>query len=135
MKKNSAFTLRSGNRPSIAKLTGVSPVKKDFIGPIIPIVDKDKDNISDFIDKDGGSGKSNEDEPKTKKLKNNQGPKGLKPQDPVKNNGIESVAQGLKKGLNNKKVKKRRNNILPNQSRNIGDLRNITHIPGFGLDR
>tara|TARA_R100001163_G_scaffold1413_1_gene2248 strand:- start:482 stop:799 length:318 start_codon:yes stop_codon:yes gene_type:complete len=28
MKKNSAFTLRSGNKPSIAKLTGVSPVKQ-----------------------------------------------------------------------------------------------------------
>ena len=28
MKKNSAFTLRSGNKPSIAKLAGVSPVKQ-----------------------------------------------------------------------------------------------------------
>ena len=27
MKKNSTFTLRSGNKPSIAKLSGISPVK------------------------------------------------------------------------------------------------------------
>tara|TARA_R100000234_G_scaffold116998_1_gene94807 strand:- start:973 stop:1263 length:291 start_codon:yes stop_codon:yes gene_type:complete len=29
MKKQSAFTLRSGNKPSIAKFMGVSPVKAD----------------------------------------------------------------------------------------------------------
>jgi len=29
MKKQSAFTLRSGNKPSIAKIAGVSPVKAD----------------------------------------------------------------------------------------------------------
>jgi|TARA_R100001510_G_C7625816_1_gene185696 chaperonin cofactor prefoldin len=29
MKKQSAFTLRSGNKPSIAKVAGVSPVKAD----------------------------------------------------------------------------------------------------------
>ena len=29
MKKQSAFTLRSGNKPSIAKFMGVSPVKDD----------------------------------------------------------------------------------------------------------
>ena len=30
MKKQSAFTLRSSNKPSIAKLIGVSPVKVDL---------------------------------------------------------------------------------------------------------
>ena len=59
MKKNSAFTLRSGNRPSIAKLAGVSPVKNKFTGPTKPMVDKDKDGIPDFVDADAGSGKSN----------------------------------------------------------------------------
>ena len=29
MKKNSAFQLRSGNKPSIAKIVGVSPMKAD----------------------------------------------------------------------------------------------------------
>jgi chaperonin cofactor prefoldin len=29
MKKQSAFTLRSGNKPSIAKIAGVSPMKAD----------------------------------------------------------------------------------------------------------
>jgi len=29
MKKQSAFTLRSGNKPSIAKIAGVSPMKVD----------------------------------------------------------------------------------------------------------
>ncbi len=31
MKKNSAFMLRSGNKPSIAKLMGVSPIKDEEI--------------------------------------------------------------------------------------------------------
>ena len=30
MKKQSAFTLRSGNKPSIAKFMGVSPMKADL---------------------------------------------------------------------------------------------------------
>ena len=37
MKKQSAFTLRSGNKPSVAKLMGVSPMKVDLtkkpVGP------------------------------------------------------------------------------------------------------
>ena len=119
MKKNSAFTLRSGNRPSIAKLAGVSPVK-NFV-PNKPAPDKDKDGIPDLVDADAGSGKSNKttqaklDPKATKKTKE-------KPQDPVKPDGIKN------------RFNKRKNNIS-NKSRNIGDLRNITHIPGFGLDR
>ena len=31
MKKNSAFMLRSGNKPSIAKLMGVSPIKDEKV--------------------------------------------------------------------------------------------------------
>tara|TARA_R100001509_G_scaffold36005_1_gene19177 strand:- start:210 stop:662 length:453 start_codon:yes stop_codon:yes gene_type:complete len=39
---------------------GNSPMKKNkFTGPIKPMVDKDKDKISDFVDADAGSGKSN----------------------------------------------------------------------------
>jgi|TARA_R100000482_G_C4978895_1_gene82397 hypothetical protein len=130
MKKNSAFTLRSGNRPSIAKLAGVSPVK-NFV-PNKPAPDKDKDGIPDLVDADAGSGKSNKttqaklDPKATKKTKQ-------KPQDPVKPDGIKSLVEGFKKGLKNR-FNKRKNNIS-NKSRNIGDLRNITHIPGFGLDR
>ena len=49
---------------------GISPVKKDFIGPVKPMVDKDKDGISDFVDSDAGSGKSNKtNEGSTKKVK------------------------------------------------------------------
>jgi len=105
MKKNSAFTLRSGNRPSIAKLAGVSPVKKDFIGPIEPMVDKDKDNISDFIDRDGGSGQSNQDESKTRKTikrKNKQGPKGLKTAPNQTENKKIVVPPSIKRYENNK---------------------------------
>ena len=31
MKKNSTFTLRSGNKPSMAKLSGISPLKKESV--------------------------------------------------------------------------------------------------------
>jgi hypothetical protein len=34
MKKQSAFTLRSGNKPSIAKMAGVSPAKVDGTVPL-----------------------------------------------------------------------------------------------------
>ena len=34
MKKQSAFTLRSGNKPSIAKMAGVSPAKVDETVPL-----------------------------------------------------------------------------------------------------
>ena len=62
---------------------GNSPMKKNkFTGPIKPMVDKDKDRISDFVDADAGSGKSNQtkiktikkDKPKTNldRLKPNQ---------------------------------------------------------------
>ena len=44
MKKNSAFMLRSGNKPSIAKLMGVSPIKDEK-------VKGDKDNESTKEDK------------------------------------------------------------------------------------
>ena len=41
MKKNSAFMLRSGNKPSIAKLMGVSPIKDE------KVKDTDKPKYSD----------------------------------------------------------------------------------------
>ena len=136
MKKNSAFTLRSGNRPSIAKLAGVSPVK-NFV-PNKPAPDKDKDGIPDLVDADAGSGKSNNikttqdvakrDPKATKKTQE----KSLKS---VRLDGVESIVQGFKKGLKGKKVKKTRKNILPDRSRKPGDLNVITGIPGFGLDR
>ena len=135
MKKNSAFTLRSGNKPSIAKLAGVSPVK-NFV-PNKPAPDKDKDGIPDLVDADAGSGKSNDikttqDIAKrdTKATKRTQ----KKPSDPVRPDGIEGIVKGLQKGLKNKKVNKRRNNIF-NRSRKPGDLNVVTGIPGFGLDR
>tara|TARA_R100001510_G_scaffold20651_1_gene18052 strand:- start:207 stop:593 length:387 start_codon:yes stop_codon:yes gene_type:complete len=128
MKKNSAFTLRSGNRPSIAKLAGVSPAK-NFV-PNKPAPDKDKDGIPDLVDADAGSGKSNN----IKTTQAKRDPKSTKKQGSIRPDGIEGIVQGLQKGLKNKKVNKRTNNIF-NRSRKPGDTNVITGIPGFGLDR
>ena len=62
---------------------GNSPMKKNkFTGPIKPMVDKDKDKISDFIDADAGSGKSNQTTQdftkQVKTIKRNKKDKGLK---------------------------------------------------------
>ena len=63
---------------------GNSPMKKNkFTGPIKPMVDKDKDGISDFVDADAGSGKSNktsQDFAKTKRDKPKTDIGRLKPQ-------------------------------------------------------
>tara|TARA_Y100000114_G_scaffold149586_1_gene163897 strand:+ start:354 stop:794 length:441 start_codon:yes stop_codon:yes gene_type:complete len=62
---------------------GNSPMKKNkFTGPIKPMVDKDKDGISDFVDADAGSGKSNQTTQdftkQVKTIKRNKKDKGLK---------------------------------------------------------
>ena len=49
MKKQSAFTLRSGNKPSIAKIAGVSPVKADETVSLSP---EEKEKGTEII---GGS--------------------------------------------------------------------------------
>tara|TARA_R100001163_G_C4940798_1_gene112723 strand:- start:158 stop:625 length:468 start_codon:yes stop_codon:yes gene_type:complete len=90
MKKNSAFTLRSGNRPSIAKLAGVSPAK-NLIGPKNIMIDKDKDKISDFIDADAGSGKSN------KKTQDSVQPKKVKTKDQIKKEKQKTSLDRIKK--------------------------------------
>ena len=88
MKKNSAFTLRSGNRPSIAKLAGVSPVKNKFTGPTKPMVDKDKDGIPDFVDSDAGDGTKN----KNKEM-NPQSKKKTQKGKPKKGSEVQEIIQ------------------------------------------
>ena len=96
---------------------GNSPMKKNkFTGPIKPMVDKDKDKISDFIDADAGSGKSNKTtQDFTKKVRKNKQKTNLgtikeKPQSgntfkEIKNTTKRTVDKGKKQFT--KKVKPR----------------------------
>jgi len=56
--KKSAFKMKYQGKQSTFPFK--SPVKKEkLIGPVKPMVDKDKDGISDFVDSDGGDGSKN----------------------------------------------------------------------------
>jgi len=99
---------------------GNSPMKKiKFTGPIKPMVDKDKDKISDFIDADAGSGKSNQttqeftkqvktikrDKPKTNLGTIKEKPQSGKTFKEIKNTTKQTVDKGIKQFT--KKVKPR----------------------------
>ena len=52
MKKNSAFMLRSGNKPSIAKLMGVSPIKDEKVKGSEPVEPTKEDKPDKEIEPD-----------------------------------------------------------------------------------
>ena len=73
---------------------GVSPAKKEkLIGPVKPMVDKDKDGIPDFVDSDRGDGSknTNKDISTTEKKKKNT----KKKKKEVNANPKEADGQGI----------------------------------------
>ena len=86
MKTQSAFTLRSGNKPSIAKIAGVSPLKNGKYPKGKPMVDKDSDGTPDYI--------QNPNPPKTKVKKDKSTTK-----KPI----VKGLNRGIKHGLKAKR--------------------------------
>jgi len=114
--------LRSGNKPSIAKIAGVSPLKNGKYPKGKPMVDKDSDGTPDYI--------QNPNPPKTKVKKDKSATK-----KPI----VKGLNRGIKHGLKAKrynipKVPKGHSVTPPTSSQSKKSKGTLKGITGFQTD-